>query len=264
MIEGIEKDEMGRKFIYSDSGVKVFVDFKDNLIVDPHDPVIARQARNWRYDKGIVQGRPYLCSENSEDAMTWNVFKTLEKSNPEKWFSKIFPQIILDKDEQFMEPMLKFWDKYFPPPSRSFPEGETHVDLTIETSKKMIFIEAKYKADISKNTKHDPNRDQIIRNIDVGTWAAKKWAKEFYFILLTLKTNTYSIDKLSYYKSNPSNIIEKIGSYRRDIKDYAALCKNIHVMYWDEILTSLQNMQEADEAELSYTNLVNYLKDKLF
>jgi glycerol-3-phosphate responsive antiterminator len=46
MVEGIEKDEMGRKFICSDTGVKVFVDFKDNLIVDLDDPLIASQARN--------------------------------------------------------------------------------------------------------------------------------------------------------------------------------------------------------------------------
>jgi len=88
MVEGIKKDEMGRKFIYSDTGVKVFVDFKDNLIVDPDDPIIANQARNWRYSKGIVKELSYLGSENSEDAMTWNVFKTLEKSNPESWFSQ--------------------------------------------------------------------------------------------------------------------------------------------------------------------------------
>jgi hypothetical protein len=264
MIEGIEKDEMGRKFIYSDTGVKVFVDFKDNLIVESDDPMIASQARNWRYSKGIVKGLSYLGSENSEDAMTWNVFKTLEKSNPESWFSQIFSQIILDKDEQFIDPMLRFWDKYFPPPLRSFPEGETHVDLTIETSNKLIFIEAKYKAAISKKTTHDPNRDQIIRNIDVGSWAAKKSAKEFYFILLTLKTNTYSIDKLHYYNLNPSNIIEEIGSYRRDIKDYVALCENIHVIYWDQILTSLQNIQLANKTELNCTNLIDYLNDKLF
>jgi len=263
MLEGIEKDETGRKFICSDTGVKVFVDFKDNLIVDPNDPIIARQARNWRYSRGIVKGLSCLGSENSEDAMTWNVFKTLEKSNPESWFSKIFPQIILDKDEQFIDPTLRFWDKYFPPLLRSFPEGETHVDLTIETSNKLIFIEAKYKADISKNTKHEPNRDQIIRNIDVGSWAAKKRAKAFYFILLTLKSNTYSIDKLNYYKSNPSNIIEKIGSYRRDIKDYVALCENIHVIYWDQILTSLQNIQLANKPQLNTTNLIDYLNDKL-
>ena len=264
MEEGIKKDEMGRKFIYSDTGVKVFVDFKNNLIVDPDDPLIASQARNWRYSKGIVKGLSYLGSENSEDAMTWNVFKSLEKSNPESWFSEIFPQIILDKDEQFIDPVLRLWDKYFPPLSRSIPEGETHVDLSIETSNQLIFIEAKYKADISKKTKHDPNRDQIIRNIDVGTWAAKKKAKEFYFILLTLKSNTYSIDKLHYYKSNPSNIIEEIGSYRRDIKDYVALCENIHVIYWDQILNFLQKIQLASKTELNFTNLIDYLNDKIF
>jgi len=264
MVEGIEKDEMGRKFIYSDTGVKVFVDFKDNLIVDPDDPIIASQARNWPYSGGIVKGLSSLGSENSEDAMTWNVFTTLDKSNPERWFSEIFPQIILEKDEQFMDPVLKFWDKYYPPLLRSFPEGETHVDLTIETSNKLIFVEVKYKADISKNTKHDPHRDQIIRNIDVGSWAAKKRAKEFYFVLLTLKTNTYSIDKLHYYKSNPSHIIDAIGSYRKDIKDYAALCENVHVIYWDQILTSLQNIQLANKTELSFTDLIDYLDNKLF
>jgi len=264
MGESINKDEMGRKYISSDTGVKVFVYFKDNLIVDPDDPVIASQARSWRYDSGIVKGLSVLGSENSEDAMMWNVFKTLEKSNPERWFSEIFPQIILDKDEQFIDPMLRFWDKYFPPPLRSFPEGSTQVDLTIETSNKLIFIEATYEAEISKTTKHDPNRDQIIINIDVGSWAAKKRAKEFYFVLLTLKTNTYSIDKLNYYKSNPSNIIEKIGSYRRDIKDYVTLCENIHVIYWDQILTSLQNIQLANKTEVNYTNLIDYLNDKLF
>ena len=264
MEEGIKKDEMGRKFIYSDTDVKVFVNFKDNLIVDPNDPLIASQARNCPYSRGIVKGLSYLGSEDSEDAMTWNVFKTLEKSNPESWFSEIFPQIILDKDEQFIAPMLKFWDKFFPPLLRSIPEGSTQVDLAIETSNKLIFIEAKYNADISKNTKHDPNRDQIIRSIDVGSWAAKKRAKEFYFILLTLKTNTYSIDKLHYYKSNPSNIIDEIGSYRRDIKDYVALCENINVIYWDQILTSLQNIQLANKTEWNYTNLIDYLNDKLF
>ncbi|MDH3567261.1 MAG: hypothetical protein OEM61_07875 [Desulfobacteraceae bacterium] len=261
MIEDIKIDEMGRKFIYSDTGVKVFVDFKDNLIIDPDDPVIASQARNWRYSKGIVKNLSYLGSENSEDALTWNVFKTLEKSDPEKWFSEIFPQITLGKDEQFIDPMLRFWEKYFPPMTRTFPEGETHADLTIETSHKLIFVEAKYHADISQSTKHDPNRDQIIRNIDVGSWAAKKIGKTFYFVLLTNHTNSYSINKLNYYKSNPSNIIDQIGSYRKDIKDYAALCENMHVVYWDQILTSLQNL--ANTSGMNFTELIDYLNAKL-
>ena len=98
----------------------------------------------------------------------------------------------------------------------------------------------------------------------MGSWASKKRAKEFYFVLLTLKTNTYSIDKLNYYKSNPSNIIQEIGSYRKDIKDYVALSENIHVIYWDQILNSIQKIQLADKTELNFTNLINYLNDKIF
>jgi hypothetical protein len=263
MAEGIKTDDRGRKFICSDTGVKIFIDFKDNLIVDSADPVITAQARNSPYTKGSVKGLSYLGSENSEDAMTWNVFKALEKFDPENWLSEIFPHILLDPEEQLTAPVLKFWDKYFPPPLRPFPEGGTQVDLTIETSNKLIFVEAKYKADISKNTAHDPNRDQIIRNLDVGTWAAKKRAKAFYFVLLTLRTNTFSIDRLHHYKSNPANISAEIGPYRRDIKDYAALCENIHVVYWDQILTSLQNLQSAHKTALNHTYLIDYLNDKL-
>ncbi len=263
MVVGIEKDEKGRKFMRSDTGEKVFVDYKDNLLVAPGDPVIARQARHWRYNTGSAKGLSFLGSENSEDALAWNVFKTLEKSSLASWFTEIFPQIILEKDEQFMDPMLRFWDKYFPPPLRPFPEGETHIDLTVETSSKLIFIEAKYNTDIDKNTKHDPKRDQIIRNIDVGSWAAKKRAKTFYFILLTLKTNTCTSDRFNYYQSNPSNIIQAIGDYRKDIKDYAAICENIHLIYWDQVLTSLKNMQVTNKAESDLTLLIDYLDDKL-
>lgn len=263
MAENIETDETGRQFVFSDTGVKVFVDFKDNLIVDPHDPVITGQARNWRFSKGHVKGLSRLGSENSEDALTWNVFKTLAKSDPASWLPEILPPITLDEDERFTDAGLRFWDKYFPPMTRPFPEGETVVDLTIETSKKLIFVAAKYQADISSSTKHDPDRDQIIRNIDVGTWAAKKIAKEFYFVLLTLQANTYSIEKLLDYKSNPSRISEAIGSYRKDITDYAALCANLHVVYWDQILAALQTIRSADQTGFNTTNVIDYLSAKL-
>ncbi|MFC1488724.1 hypothetical protein ACFL6B_02630, partial [Thermodesulfobacteriota bacterium] len=60
-----------------------------------------------------------------------------------------------------------------------------------------------------------------------------------------------------------SNIIDQIGGYRRDIIDYAALCENIHVIYWDQIFNSLQNIQSANRTELNFMNLTDYLNDKL-
>lgn len=73
-----------------------------------------------------------------------------------------------------------------PPPSYPRKEGNTEVDaLLLVPSEAVIFVEAKYKSKISKRTTHDPDRDQIIRNLDVGTYYASKNKLDFYFILLT-------------------------------------------------------------------------------
>jgi hypothetical protein len=45
-------------------------------------------------------------------------------------------------------------------------EGNSEIDLIIESSSLLIYIEAKLDSDISMRTTHDPARNQIIRNID--------------------------------------------------------------------------------------------------
>lgn len=54
----------------SKSGVFVCGDFRDNLIIDRYDPVLAALRGSKIKD---------LRSENSEDALTWNVFRSLRK-----------------------------------------------------------------------------------------------------------------------------------------------------------------------------------------
>ena len=63
------------------SGVFVFDDFRDNLIIDRFDPVFATM----RGEK-INQ----LRSENSEDAITWNVFRSLRAIDPKLWLDGLF------------------------------------------------------------------------------------------------------------------------------------------------------------------------------
>jgi len=46
------------------------------------------------------------------------------------------------------------------------------------------FIEAKFRSDVSERTTNNPERDQVIRNPDVGTWYAG--VRHFYFSLLLL------------------------------------------------------------------------------
>jgi hypothetical protein len=51
-------------------------------------------------------------------------------------------------------------------------EGPSEIDVVIEAPSWVWFIEAKYRSDISTGTTTRPDRDQILRNIDVGTYYA--------------------------------------------------------------------------------------------
>ena len=62
------------------SGVRLAKDFRNNLIIDRYDPV-------------FVSMRPtklkHLRSENSEDAITWNVFRSLRQISPTAWLRRL-------------------------------------------------------------------------------------------------------------------------------------------------------------------------------
>src|SRR5438093_13330680 len=61
---------------FSSSGVRIADDFRDNLIIDRYDPVfVGMRASKIKH----------LRSENSEDAVTWNVFRSLRQIDPAVW-----------------------------------------------------------------------------------------------------------------------------------------------------------------------------------
>jgi hypothetical protein len=59
-------------------------DYRERIIVDPDNPILAFKANRDRYTNLPRQkqyaGRPYLGSKQSEDALTWNVFRTLQEA----------------------------------------------------------------------------------------------------------------------------------------------------------------------------------------
>jgi hypothetical protein len=64
------------------SGIKVYDDWRDNIIVDADAPPIAWKAQRDTFGGHTsVPGRSRLASENSEDALSWNLFRTLEKAD---------------------------------------------------------------------------------------------------------------------------------------------------------------------------------------
>jgi hypothetical protein len=67
---------MNERFVASQSGVLVADDFRDNLIIDRFDPVFTGMR---------ASKLKHLRSENSEDAVTWNVFRSLRQIEPLVW-----------------------------------------------------------------------------------------------------------------------------------------------------------------------------------
>jgi len=60
---------------------KVSRDYRERIIVDPDHPILAFKANRDRYtlpNQPLYKGLSYLGSQNSEDALTWNVFRSLQ------------------------------------------------------------------------------------------------------------------------------------------------------------------------------------------
>jgi hypothetical protein len=164
----------------SKSGVRLYDDYRDNLIIDRYHPELAAM-------RGSKRDR--LRSENSEDALTWNVFKSLGQIEPSFWLpllrQKAFPTAPPLSPPQLVTTHL--WINVSPPPSLRLhqkDEGMSEIDVIIETEVSVWFIEAKFKSDISTRTTSNEERDQIVRNLDVGSWYAG--TRDFYFALLIM------------------------------------------------------------------------------
>ncbi len=160
----------------SPSGVRIATDFRSNLIIDRYDPVFA----DMRASK-----IKHLRSFNSEDAITWNVFRSLRQVDPAVWLPRLwteaFPSTAAPQD---LVAPVRLWESVAPPLGLLVggDEGVSEIDVIIESASWVWFIEAKYRSDISTGTTTRPDRDQILRNLDVGTNYAG--VRRFFFSLL--------------------------------------------------------------------------------
>ncbi len=178
---------------YSVSGVRIADDFRDNLIIDKYAACFVEMRES---------KKRHLRSENSEDVLSWNVFRSLRQINPTKWLNDLASRtfgITFPGDPT--ETSIELW-KNIPPPQallKSGDEGISEIDIVLENPEWVWFIEAKFRSDISTGTTTRPSRDQVLRNIDVGSHYAG--VRKFYFSLLHLneKYSPKGIEALKKY-----------------------------------------------------------------
>src|SRR4051812_34417210 len=114
---------MNSKGVISKSGVFVYNSYKENIIVDRYNRVFSKM-------RGSKLNA--IRSENSEDAMTWNVFRTFQKIDPELWLPALFSESFQESREDIVEGMkISLWKKFSHPTSFILPEGDSEIDVML-------------------------------------------------------------------------------------------------------------------------------------
>jgi hypothetical protein len=211
-----------------------------------------------------------LESTDSEDLLTWNVFWPLTKVvPPERWTLPLLKSALgREVSADLVKGLeLKLWHgrrgkEYYPPRDHddwlrqrllksgidylekranasARLEGPTEVDIVLESDQALVFIEAKYLSDISADTSYDTTRDQIARNIDVGTYQAKN--RDFYFILLTpdyFERSRLFWYKMQDYRSDAANLARalphRVGGSAP--VDFERMRRNIGWLLWRDVI----------------------------
>lgn len=224
------------RFIVTKSGVKVFDDFRDNLIIDRYHPVFYEM----RDEK-----KEQLKSENSEDAISWNVWQSLRQIDPAIWLPRLFGEAF---GEHLSDPIdnlnIDLWLRFPPPPTLVHEEGESEIDIVLATEGFVWFIEAKYKSDISLSVSHDGDRDQILRNIDVGSWYAGP--RDYYFTLLVLDDtrSPMGAEKLNIYNKK-KNILLRLPHRTDGLRNLAG----VGMLHWAGLVELLRDCAWAAKNE---------------
>lgn len=159
----------------SRSGVEIAEDFRDNLIIDRYDPLFASMR---------ATKRKHLQSADGDDAVTWNVFRSLRQVSSAVWLPELFLAAFPNLDPPpSSHAVVTLWQTVAPPPSllEEMEEGETEIDVVIEAPSWVWFIEAKLGGEVSGGAARR-ERNEVLRSIDVGSYYAG--VRSFYFSLL--------------------------------------------------------------------------------
>lgn len=209
----------------------------------------------------------------SEEILVSNVFGIL-KNIDIKWLIKLFEEngIKLENDD-CSNAKFYFFQKVQPPKGMKKingnpSEGPTEVDLIIETKKFLMFLEAKLLAGVGKNTTHSGKlgceRNQIIRNIDVGLNKSIEDKKDFVFIYLT--DDSSEPPEFKKYHNKPESIRKDIEGCHSDTPEYRYedASKMMIWLNWIslyQLLSKLQN-EFSDCKKKFIDDLIKYFNRK--
>jgi hypothetical protein len=132
---------------------------------------------------------PLIIRPTSEDVVTGNLFGTLGAINPRWWLPHLLNRGLKAKrfrTQVYRNFRIELWQRQPAMPKHLVPweEGQTEVDVMIswENPATTIFVEMKFRSDLSATTTHNIGdegfpADQLIRNVRIGLHQAN-WYRE--------------------------------------------------------------------------------------
>jgi len=220
---------------------------------------------------------PLILRSTSEDVITGNLSLALNAINPRWWLPDILNTALGHqrfRRQIYRRLRIEPWVNQPPFPRELLPwkEGSTEVDLMISWNNPptLVFIEAKYQADLSKSTSNSTDAypaDQLIRNARVGLQASGYYEKD---CLFEFKPHDFVLILLT-----PSGRHPLVDEYRNETKFLNAIPKSdqlidlprrpfIGQLTYRQIESSLQkNCRWLNRAERSIArSLIDYLEFK--
>ncbi|MBM4334212.1 MAG: hypothetical protein FJ117_23885 [Deltaproteobacteria bacterium] len=164
---------------------------------------------------------------------------------------------------------FQFWKRYRPPANRKYREGISEVDVTITYEGGVIFIEAKYLAPVSLRTSNDPQRDQVIRYLDLAAYHYLNHpdsVKEFYFVLIIDTEKPPWILTRYRYNQNLIQGLTKPGLFKPPVDTSRLLSKGISWLSWSQLrkILEITKGQFRTETEKRFVDdLIIYLDYKI-
>lgn len=207
-----------------------------------------------------------LHSPRSEDWVTWNVMRLLQRRDKGSWWPELADLArtrapgLEASIAAGSAPAIDLWRLVPPPPAYERAsrlrmsasdnavwreraadpkpvEGNTEVDCLLEGDNLLVYVEAKLHSDVSDRTKYDPGRNQIVRNIDCVIEQAGNRRPCFWMIVRDRLPALRFMQLVDGYRDDQTTLAKALP--HRSPAVLSAVIDRLAVMEWRELLPLL-------------------------
>jgi hypothetical protein len=163
-----------------------------------------------------------------------------------------------------LKAVVRLWESVPPPLGllAGGDEGASEIDVVVEASSWIWFIEAKYRSDISTGTTTRPYRDQVLRIIDVGSYYAG--VRQFFFSLLISSEarSPEGVRRLREY-NDLSIPRERLQAHRPDGLQNVKAVGQLTWTELEQVLAQASNAAERDDERAYAERAVSWLRERV-